>query len=281
MNLNPGQVDMELDALLHEEPLASQLKDAYAVRLEHDIRDALTRIEEYLPLIGHSEGYYMTRKHHAGPDNPKSTRIDCLDYVMGMHRKNFARVLHKIQCDNMLARAHDLASKFKPDLKGPLRMDDVLSAKNQLQAHAPGMDMHLHLDQDSFNSIKTSPGVYLTRRNNDASSYDAYRGTIETEREGFKIHLWVAPFSLVQRGFSTVNFMTTYGGILFREYPIEENVQCENGYTAINLGGMVVDYKHSAYLPEPRYFMHHRFSMSIGDERAIVRLPDSVEPDPA
>lgn len=283
--------------LLHEEPLASQLKEAYAVPFEHDIREALTRLEEYLPLTGERrhplseqpERYVWTRKHHVIPvrSDTVRTHIECDNNVMWTHRKGFARILHKIQCDNMLAKAHDLASKFKPDLKGPLSMDDVLSAKDQLQAHAPGMDMHLHLDQDSFNSIKTSPWVYLTRRSNDASSYDAYRGTVETEREGFKIHLWVVPPSLLQRGFHTVNFMTTHGGILFQEYPHpfiateDVNSWCEDGNTAIILGDVVVIHTHKTYADDPCYYMHQLFSMSIGDQNAIVRLPDSVEPDPA
>jgi hypothetical protein len=256
------------------------LLEAYATWFKYDICEAMTDAEDYLPLLGRPGGYVWTIGHPATPmkSNTLFTRIDCHNNVMETSRKGFARILHKIRCDNILIEAHALASKLEPCLEGPLTMEDVLSAKNRLQAHAPGLAMHLHLNLESFNNIRTSPGIYLAHRN-DAFSYDAYRGTIEAEGEKFKIHLWVAPPSIVQRGASTVNFMTTHGGILFQEHPHPFITKgyvkswCSNGDTAIRLGNIVVLNTHESCADDPCYYMHQMFSMSIGDENAIIRLP--------
>ncbi len=291
MNLNEGRFIMNFQTkILHEEPQASELREAYAIWFKYDICEAMTCAEDYLPLIGHPkhpplpghpEQYTWSREHLVTPvrSDTVSTRIDCRNNVMGTSRKGFARILHKIRCDNILIEAHALASKLEPYSEGPLTMEDVLSAKNRLQTHAPGLTMNLHLDLESFNNIRTSPGVYLAHRSYDEASYDAYRGSIEAEGEEFKIHLWVAPSSLTQRGFRTVNFMTTHGGILFQEYPhpfiATENVNswCKDGSTAIILGNIVVLHTHESCADDPCYYMHQMFSMTIGDENAIIRLP--------
>lgn len=271
---------------------ALRLREAYLNPYMHDVVLALTKYKDYLSLTGNPAGYDWT-KNYASDVELACTIIKCnpKDVISEADTTKIAHLLHKVRCDDILAKAHSLAAQApnRMSIDKYVTTDHIMCAKDRLQAHAPGQPLHLHLDQTSFDVIKHTPGISLCAKSPNHTSYDAYRGTLSTPREEFLIHIWVTPTTLTQRDIPTTKFMTTHGGLLFRSYDANrirpqaeyDSSKYQTKPFVLELCDLILGHRsvETQEHTEEHILVYRQFSMSIGNPEAIIAFPHRAKSD--